>query len=230
MYANGQQSKIYCCCDRFGWLNMLSWLATLSGIAALITGAIYASKTGMSSGYSDANCTIPRSGGYTTKSFCEGRNCDSSKVCCEFNVMVTPLNGAPPFNKPMKMRFCKWDSPLCEKLYWQLRESKGSIFYPDYISFLCLYKQDLVNNEWLAMQRCVDDIGSCDLVTLEEHTRLIEYDNSLARLLPLWIVLIVLGVLGLPFLPMRIAKVGRDNVGMFIEPKRTSNSDSSVAE
>ena len=94
---------------------------------------------------------------------------------------------------------------------------------------MCLYKQDLVNNEWLAMQLCVDDIGSCDLLTLKEHMRLIEHDNYLARLLPLWIVLIVLGVFGLPFLPMRIAKVGRDNVGYFIEPRRISNSDSSVA-
>jgi hypothetical protein len=176
----------YCWCDRFGWLNMFAWLSSLSGIAALITGAIYSSKIGLSSGYSEANCTIPTYGGYTTSEYCTCRGCECTKRCCEFNIMVTPLNSAPSFNRPMKMRFCKWDWPPCEQLYWQLQvNSQASVFVPGYISFQCLYNQVLMNNEDLATQRCVDDIGYCDLVTIEEHKKLIEYDNYLTRLLPL---------------------------------------------
>ncbi len=101
----------YCCCARYGWLNFFSWTATLTGIAALITGAIYISRVGLSSGYSDATCTITISGGYLNRNDYCGK-CDhcTCKICCDYFVMVTPLNSAPPFNGSMKKRACNSES------------------------------------------------------------------------------------------------------------------------
>ncbi len=70
---------------------------------------------------------------------------------------------------------------------------------------------------------CVDQVGFCDLVTLPEHAQLVDHGKYLESLLPLWIVLVVLGVIAIFVLPLRIARVGC-HICDCVEPGDTSES------
>ncbi len=90
-------------------------------------------------------------------------------------------------------------------------------------TFPCLYNKEKLNNDDSASAFCIDKVGFCDVITLPEHTQLVDYGKYLEDLLPLWIVLIVLGVVGACVLPLRIARVGR-HICDCVEPIEANTS------
>ena len=190
------------CCTVDGLRCFFSWVAAPVGLGFFVTGSIFLAivSNGISSGYSEANCSTIISGGHLNGDYCG--NCDKckcKKTCCDYDIMVTPLTGSPPFNRSMRKRSCSTRSP-CNDWYGQLQGQVGSSTPSGSKSFSCLYKD--------YTPFCMDEVGFCDVITLPEHVQLVDYGKYLQRLLPFWIVLVVLGVIALPVLPLRIVFVG----------------------
>ena len=193
-------------CTNYGWLNGLSWAAVVVGVGLLTTGSVFLaivnSKVG--SGYSAANCTATISGGHLNRDYCDCDKCKCRKTCCDYDVMVIPLADSSPFNRSMRKRSCSTGSP-CEDWYGQLGAHLGSQTLSGSKKFPCLYNKDKFISDDSASAFCI--VGFCDVITLPEHAKLADYGKYVEGLLPLWIVLVVLGVMALCVLPLRVARV-----------------------
>jgi hypothetical protein len=212
-------------CTKYGWINTFSWVAAVAAVALLVTGSIFLAivGNGVSTGYLEANCTATVSGGIINHEYCACDKCKCKKTCCDYKVVVAPFPGFSSFDRAMRKRSCNTGSP-CKDWYGQLQAQEFGSQSPESKSFPCLYSQDKLNNAASATLYCIEDIGYCDIVTLPEHLKLVEYGKYVQSLLPLWIILVVLGVVALPVLPLRIAYVG-PRICDCVEPSGSSSSN-----